>query len=241
MLEFGRRSLKNHPPVGCRATLDFGIFKLDTQNSAAAQAAQNSIKNKPGEPAPEVEWAEWVYRISQHDEAALCALYDAALNRVYGLALRITGIPCIAEEVVEAVFFQVWKTAASYDAKRGCPLTWLLMICRSHAIAWLRTNEGAASKNAIDAMSDDMASEEADPQTILLAMEQNKFLHEALASLASCDRQLLMLAFFRGLSYSEIAMHMAMPLGTVKTRIRTSLHFLRGQITSLNLQARYLS
>lgn len=200
------------------------------------QAGEKVIKDNPAGPTSNADWADCIYRISRQDETALCALYDAALSRVYGLALRITGIPSIAEEIVEAVFFQVWKTAASYDAERGCPLTWLLMICRSQAVAWLRKNKAAASQSDMEAFSDGMSGEGLDPQTILLAAEQNRFLHEALTSLTSCDRQLLALAFFRGLSYSEIAVHMAMPLGTVKTRIRTSLQVLRGRINSLNLQ-----
>lgn len=196
----------------------------DAEPEASAHSAQST------------QWAQWIARIADGDEAALCALYDAALSRVYGMALRITREPSLAEDVVEEVFFKVWRNASRFDISRGAPVTWLLVICRSLALAKLRSADIAVSVAEIEDLVDECRDQAADPQSLLLAIEQHTILHRALQALGTRDRQLLALAFFRDLSYSEIAQQMTMPLGTVKTCIRSALRQLRESLLPMDLR-----
>ena len=164
--------------------------------------------------------------IARQDEAALAQFYDASIGRVYGLALRITGRADAAEEVASDVYLQVWRHAHDYDPARGRVAAWLLTICRTRAIDHLRRREPAEPLADADLLSaqDGSAS---DPQDLLAASRDHSELHAALERLTPIQRQLLALAFFRGLTHDEIARHSGMPLGSVKTHIRRALGALR--------------
>lgn len=163
-----------------------------------------------------------VAAIAHGDEDALASFYDATISRVYGLALRIVGVAQTAEEVAADVYFQVWREAGRYDGERGAPLTWLLTICRSRALDALRRQD-RADLQAEPELPHDLAHEESSPLDLLLAIERNSRLHAALRDLAPLQRQLVALAFFRGLTHQEIADYSGIPLGTVKTHIRSAL------------------
>lgn len=195
--------------------------------NAYAKAAQDS------------EWAQWIRLIAKGDEASLGALYDAAVGFVYSVALRITGCPATSEEITENVFFQVWQTAASYDAARGSPRTWLFMICRSHAVSKLRSADMAIPYPDMDALVEAGSEQDADPQSLLMAIQKNTCLHLALESLNKRDQQLLALAFFHELTYSEIASLTKLPLGTVKTNIRRALRSLRSTFQILETRGKH--
>jgi RNA polymerase sigma-70 factor (ECF subfamily) len=171
-----------------------------------------------------------IARIVRSEQSALRELYDDSVARVYGLALRITGRADAAEEVTSDVFVQVWRDAARYDASRARVLTWLLTICRSRAIDFLRRRELTEPLPEDDALSGEHRGPHNDPQDLLSATQTNGSLHGALALLAPMQRQLLALAFFRGLTHEEIAQHCDMPLGTVKTHIRKALGILRTRL-----------
>lgn len=190
----------------------------------------NTRRRLEVEPKIDAAWAGWIGKISQGDEASLSELYAAAASRVYGLALRITHTPCMAEEVVEEVFFQVWRTSASFDLQRGRPLAWLLVICRSLALKKIRSIGPRIAFEDMGTLSERPGEAAIDPQSLLLAMEQNTLLHNALEALDPLERQLLGLAFFQGCSYSEVACQMAMPLGTVKSNMRHALQILRKRL-----------
>lgn len=175
----------------------------------------------------EAEWSEWIHRIAMGDEGSLEKLYEATAVFVYTVALRITGLPAVAEEVTENVFFQVWRTAKSFDPERGSPLTWLFVICRSHSLSQIRNSDIAVCYSDMEALIETCEEQESDPQSLIMAMQKNTCLHLALQRLDCHERQLLTLAFFRDLTYSEIADRMTMPLGTVKTTIRRALQKLR--------------
>jgi RNA polymerase sigma-70 factor (ECF subfamily) len=170
----------------------------------------------------------WIAQISRGDERALGHLYDAALGRVYGLALRITRNPQAAEEVAEDVFWQAWRQAPRFDPARGNAVAWLLTITRSRALDSLRRDEEAERHPEPEALIAAEPSQEGDPQDLLEATQRDRRLHAALATLDALPRQLLALAFFRGLTYAEVAAHTGLPLGTVKSHIRRALATLRG-------------
>lgn len=177
-------------------------------------------------------------RIVHGEEAALRELYDSSVGRVYGLALRITGRPDAAEEVASDVYVQVWRDAARYDSERARVLTWLLTICRSRAIDFLRRRELAEPLPDDDQLAQSHSAAVDDPQDLLSSTQSYQQLHAALAVLTPLQRQLLALAFFRGLTHEEIAQHCRLPLGSVKTHIRKALAMLRMRLAGENEEVR---
>jgi RNA polymerase sigma-70 factor (ECF subfamily) len=172
--------------------------------------------------------AEWIDAIVDQDERALAALYDATFTRVFGLVRRIVRSTALAEEVVEDTYFQVWRQAVRFDPARGQALTWLLAIARSRAIDAVRSEARFRDDSIDEHAAIDTAATEADASDALLDLTRHRAdLHEALMRLGAQPRQLVSLAFFRGLSHEEIAQQTCMPLGTVKSQIRRALLSLR--------------
>jgi RNA polymerase sigma-70 factor (ECF subfamily) len=192
----------------------------------------------PGSPSREArdrQLAELIEAMARGESQALATLYEAALGRVYGLALRIVRTREAAEEVAIDVFVQAWRTAATYDALRGAPLTWLLTICRSRALDYLRRAEPADPHPDPESLAAaDPLARSTDPQDLLLACEGEARLKRALESLTALQRQLIALAFFRGLTHQEIAAHARLPLGSVKTYIRRALAQLRAELGTVH-------
>jgi RNA polymerase sigma factor (sigma-70 family) len=176
--------------------------------------------------------ATLIGRIVQSDETALAALYDATIARVYGCAVRIVGNEQLAEEVAADVFFQVWNDASRYEAPRGGVLTWMLVMCRSRAIDRLRGRDRAILHEAPETLMEDWADEGQTPSHLVEAIETRNALDTALAKLPAIQRQLINLAFFRGLSHQEIAQHTQIPLGTGKSHIRRALLTLQRSLRS---------
>jgi RNA polymerase sigma factor (sigma-70 family) len=172
--------------------------------------------------AQEGQYCLWIRDVACGDEQAFSALYDATASKVYGLALRITGQSALAEEVVSEAYAQAWRQADRYDADRGKVTTWLLTICRSRALDALRRE---AVTDDID--DHDMADPAIGPDSLVEHSDTSAVLQQALQQLEANQRQLLALAFFRGMSHSELADFTAMPLGTVKTLMRKGLAELR--------------
>ena len=177
--------------------------------------------------AQEISLIAWLEKIAAKDESALAAFYDATVNRVYGLALRITRASHAAEEVVSDVYLQVWQQAHRYDVTRGKVLTWLLTVCRSRALDTLRRSDPAELYAEPELLISDTYSSNDDPLGLLLMVERDHTLHTALKTLDSMPRQLLALAFFKGLSHQEISDHTGMPLGSVKTILRNAMGALK--------------
>lgn len=175
---------------------------------------------------------EWIARVVDSDQTALGLLYESLVGQVYGLALRITRRAPLAEEVVQDTFWQVWRQAPRFDPERGSAKAWVMTIARSRALDALRRIEPneyelePETLELIEAPDDDI------PPDLLVAVQQGHQLHTALASLDSMPRQLVSLAFFRGLSHDEIAEYSGLPLGTVKSHIRRALLTLRHTLTT---------
>lgn len=165
----------------------------------------------------------WVTAIAGHDEQALAELYEATLARVYGLALRITRSPQAAEEVSEDVYWQVWREAPRFDAQRGNVIAWLLTITRSRALDYLRKQDSAELCEEPELLLMHEPAGDGDPQDLLSATQTNHQLNQALQQLEPIQRQLVALAFFRGLTHEEITTFTGMALGTVKSHIRRAL------------------
>ncbi len=165
----------------------------------------------------------WVTAIANHDEQALAELYEATLARIYGLALRITRNTQAAEEVTEDIYWQVWREAPRFDSQRGNVMAWLLTIARSRALDYLRKEDNAELCEEPELLLIDEPARNSNPQDLLLATQKNLLLNQALQQLEPIQRQLIAMAFFRGLTHEEIASFTAIPLGTVKSHIRRAL------------------
>jgi len=198
---------------------------------AAPCGCSGGLQSEAGRLAPaadETMLRGWIGAVGRGDERALGSLYDATLGRVYGLALRITRNAQAAEEVAEDVYWQVWRQALRFDPARGNAMTWLLTIARSRALDSLRREDEADAHPEPETLIGAEIAQEGDPQDLLAASQRNRALHAALETLDALPRQLLALAFFRGLTHEEIAAQTALPLGTVKSHIRRALTALRG-------------
>ncbi len=166
-------------------------------------------------------------RMAGGDEQALGEFYDLTVARVHGLVLRIVGEAMLAEEVVEDVFFAAWQQASRFDPARGRPLGWLLVMARSRALDALRRRDGAICHPQPSELAGETLVAAAEVPELLDVARDHQRLHEALLQLGALPRQLVALAFFRGLSHEEIARQSSLPLGTVKSHIRRALSTLK--------------
>lgn len=176
--------------------------------------------------------------IFNQEEDALEALYELTLPRVYGLAVKITNNKELAEEVVVDTYWQVWKDASDYNRHKGPLIAWVLVICRSRAIDAIRSNACHSHMNtkACD-WSEELgfyAETSLEPQNQLQQSQSNIALHQYMNALNATQKQLIYLGYFKGLSHEEIATHMLMPLGTVKSNIKRAQATLKKQLIELD-------
>ncbi|HJX92260.1 MAG TPA: sigma-70 family RNA polymerase sigma factor [Pyrinomonadaceae bacterium] len=170
--------------------------------------------------------------IARRDESALAQLYDRYRVILFGLLLRILHNREEAEDVLQEVFLQVWRRAADFDENRGRPFTWLVTLARSRAIDRLRSL--AARDRVALAGAREPSEEVSDAVDDALKSEQKSVVTTALAQLPEEQQQPLLLAYYDGLTQSEIAKKLNAPLGTVKTRMRAGLKKLREQLGKKN-------
>ena len=170
-----------------------------------------------------VGWDELVLRAAEGDHGALAVLYEQSSWLVYGLALRILGKPEDAEEVTLDVYSQVWKQASRFDRQRGNARSWLTVLTRSRAIDHLRSAIRYQRESPLETVVDWLASHEKNPEEQAVSNQRSQRVRAALTSLPRTERDAIELAFFSGLSHSEVAKTLRSPLGTVKTRIRTGM------------------
>lgn len=171
-------------------------------------------------------------RAALGNEPALEQLYDRYSAVLYGTAYRIAGERSDAEEIVLDTFAQAWRDAPRFRSERGSVIAWLTMICRSRALDLVRARgrrarlTNAASSSEPDG-SPAMGTGEPDPSGDPEHTERRAVVAEALRELSPPQLEAIQLAFYEGLSHSEIAERLGEPLGTVKTRVRLAMQKLR--------------
>jgi RNA polymerase sigma-70 factor (ECF subfamily) len=175
---------------------------------------------------------ELIARASSGDERAIASLYDRYGGVLYAVAYRIVGQRADAEEVVVEAFAQAWRDAPRFEAARGSVAGWLTMIARSRALDLLRARGRRERMTASAAaeqpeVSPAMGDWRQDPAVAVDEAERRARVREALASLPTPQREAIELAYFSGLSQSEIAERLQEPLGTIKTRVRLGMQKLR--------------
>lgn len=177
-------------------------------------------------------------RMARGDQAALAVLYDDTSAMVHGLAIKILRDESAAEDVTIDVYWQAFRQASSYDPGRGSPLAWLLTLTRGRAIDRFRSDAPRRLREAPLETIEAMPTTAADPAESTLAGESRRVVLAALNALTPDQRQVIELAYYTGMSHSEIAVALGQPLGTIKTRIRTGMLALRDGLRPFHVGVR---
>jgi RNA polymerase sigma-70 factor, ECF subfamily len=175
-----------------------------------------------------------IERIVARDERAVGDLYDRHNRLLYGLILRVLRDRSEAEEVLQEVFMLVWTRAETYNVALGSPAAWLVRIARNRAIDRLRSN--AVRIRAVESAPEPEPSRDTNPESRATLNEQQRAVARALDALPAEQRVLVEAAYFLGLTQSELAEKFKLPLGTVKTRIRTGMQALRQQLAQVFIE-----
>ena len=199
--------------------------------------------NPPNTATPPQDWtqrsrdlAHWLSRCALGDRAAFKQLYDASSGHLYAVILRIQRDRSLAEDLLQEVYVNAWKSAGSFDAQRAQPLTWLTHIARNKAIDSLRRAQSQPRFESVHRDSDDddrpdldqrMVDDGPGPAALLERASDARQLGHCMDGLTAQQRQSVALAFFDGLSHAEVADQLRQPLGTVKSWVRRALMTLK--------------
>jgi len=191
---------------------------------AAVRALERALTTDPARTRND---ADLVARVAAGDERALAALYDRHAPVLLGLARRVLGGTADAEEVLQEVFVHAWSRAGSYDPRRSSVATWLALVARSRAIDRLRSRRSAERTVEAARLESPPGHESPRAAGAVLAHERGARVAAALAELPPEQRQVIEMAYYGGLSQTEIAGATGIPLGTVKTRTLLAMKKLR--------------
>ena len=176
---------------------------------------------------------ELLARTALSDQRAFAELYRLTAPHLYAVALRILREAAAAEEVLQESFVNVWHHAGSYIAARSQPLTWLTSIVRNRCLDQLRRREIATTTMNDEEEGVTIAAEGPTPLEALLAGADARAVRACVEGLDARQKQAIALAFYQGLSHSELARHLKQPLGTVKSWVRRGLERLRACLDEL--------
>jgi RNA polymerase sigma-70 factor (ECF subfamily) len=178
--------------------------------------------------APEAD-ADLVDRLQHRDPQALAQLYDRYGRVTYSLILRVVRDTGVAEDLVQETFLRVWNRVQGFNAEKGSIGPWLLAVARNRAIDYLRSATGR-QRNALEFEENEHPALYTDMERDLLLADEARRVKVAMQKLSPNQRQAIELAYFEGLSQTEMAERMGQPLGTVKTWVRTALKNLRDEL-----------
>ena len=195
-----------------------------------------STEQRNGIRVREMHLAAFVGSIARGDQEALGAFYDQTSASVYSLALQILKDRPAAEEVTLDVYTQVHRQAGHYDPARGAPSAWLLTLTRSRAIDRRRADAQQRKREQNLDSIETLRALTADPEEASVATELRRGVQTALLALTPEQRRVIEIAYYAGLSHSEIAAKLGEPLGTVKSRIRAAMTQLRDLLRPLSLE-----
>jgi len=214
--------------AGVHRKQEWQVADVSESRASSLEPRSKSTARHPARSDSERDAEALLARMRDGDEQALADLYDGTNRVVYGLALRILGEPSAAEDVAMDVYMQVWRTAGSYESDRGTVLTWLATLVRSRAIDSLRRRKArrAELEDNVDEVIN-LSDTRFCPELASLEIGRSRIVRKAIDQLAPDQREAIELAYFSGLTHVEAAVQMGLPLGTVKTRIRSGMMELR--------------
>lgn len=215
-------TLLHTPPP---ASLDFGFGNLSGWHGLQPPSRDQNSRIRYNEPVTGTDESHLIAQVALGNESAFLAIYDRYASRVHGLTLRILGDPMLAEEATQDTFLKLWSRARLYLTERGPFLPWLLTIARRVALDRLRLE---SRRPALSDSNDPEDVWQTLPDLDSTADESRwRSLYFAVQALPPDQRQVIELAYYQGLSQSEIAEVLGWPLGTVKTRLRGAMEKLR--------------
>jgi RNA polymerase sigma-70 factor (ECF subfamily) len=208
-----------------------------------SELVTSSVSSSPGSKAPrtqEIDDQALIGAIGAGDSNALEQLYDRYSSVVYRVALRMLKNRELAEDVVQEVFWRVWRRSTSFTNERGRVTQWLFGIAHNLCIDELRRIRARPTPVYEDTehpVIQQLIDEQTDVPSMAWTTEQRRVIIEAMSELPEAQRQAIALAYFGGLSHQEIATKLNRPLGTIKTRVRLGLHKLGSLLVARGLHA----
>jgi RNA polymerase sigma-70 factor (ECF subfamily) len=169
-------------------------------------------------------------RIKRRDPQAMADLYDRYGRLAYSVILRIVRDREMAEDLVQETFLRVWTRVQAFDSERGALGPWLLAVARNRAIDYIRSADGRMARSAFEIVEMENPALFANLEKEIVTSDQARRIREALGKLNPNQRTVIELAYFEGLSQTEMAQKMGQPLGTIKTWVRTALKNLRDEL-----------
>ena len=169
-------------------------------------------------------------RLKRREPQAMADLYDRYGRVTYSLIFRIVRDSGVAEDLVQETFLRVWNRVQAFDHERGSLGPWVLTVARNRAIDYLRSVDGRMSQNALELDVNEHPSLFADLEKDILNSDRARILRAAFQKLSDNQQMVIELAYFEGLSQTEMAERMKQPLGTVKTWVRSALKALRSEL-----------
>ncbi|MGN6743178.1 MAG: ECF RNA polymerase sigma factor SigK [Amnibacterium sp.] len=168
-------------------------------------------------------------QVATGDKAAFARLYDATAPRLFGLARRLLVDAAQAEEVTQEVYLEIWQTATRYETSRGSAMSWMLTLAHRRAVDRIRAAQSSRNRDTRIGIRDLEREYDDVSETVEIRMESER-VKRALGKLTELQRQAVVLAYFKGLSHSEVAAMLHVPVGTVKTRLRDGMIRLRDEM-----------
>ncbi|MEW2071899.1 sigma-70 family RNA polymerase sigma factor [Streptomyces sp. NPDC007346] len=177
-------------------------------------------------PSPGPDLQELLVRVARGDQEAFAGVYDAVCGPVLGLVRSVLRDPAQSEEVAQEVLVEVWRTAPRFQASRGSAMNWVLTLAHHRAVDRVRSAEASAAREHRAALLDRTPAFDEVSEQVETRLEREQ-VRRCLRTLSELQRQSVTLAYYRGLTYREVAELLTVPLGTIKTRLRDGLIRLR--------------
>jgi RNA polymerase sigma-70 factor (ECF subfamily) len=175
---------------------------------------------------PRSELDTLLHRSARRDADAFAAFYDLTCSRVYGLVARVLRDPGYSEETTQEIYLHVWRSAADFDAATGSALTWVLTLAHRRAVDRVRAEQAASRRDQHYAVRTVEPPGDVVAESAILA-EERRQVTECLGSLTDTQRECVELAYYAGLTYTEVSQRLMANLSTVKSRMRDALRSLR--------------
>ncbi|OII23831.1 sigma-70 family RNA polymerase sigma factor [Frigoribacterium sp. MCBA15_019] len=172
---------------------------------------------------------ELLPRVAQGDQTAFAALYDQTAPRVLGLVKRLLKDHAQSEEVTQEVFLEIWQNATRFDSTRGSAASWMLTMAHRRAVDRIRASQAGRDRDLKIGVRDLETDYDSVTESVEIRIEHER-VERALGRLTELQRQAVKLAYYGGLSHSEVAKLLDVPIGTVKTRLRDGMIRLRDEM-----------
>ncbi len=173
---------------------------------------------------------EIVQGLKRRDPQAMSALYDRYGRLTYSIIFRVVRNEAVAEDLLQETFLRIWNRAQAFDGARGALGTWVFTVARNRAIDYLRSIEGRSAQNTFAVEAIENPALFVDSENSAESLHRARVVASAMSKLTPNQRMVIELAYYEGLSQTEMSERLKQPLGTVKTWVRTALKALRDEI-----------